>query len=167
MRAEYLLFDLFVAFRAGASVVILPEFYSAFPKKMAEAIDAHGITVWNSVVSALSLMVDKVDLAKFSLASVRTVIFSGELMPMRVLRKVRAAIHALDHHGVHLTADFLNGVMDLHAVFIAQHGGIFLHAADTGGNVRTPSLEGGNHFRARHVILVRRVIDHSRESGAV
>lgn len=94
LHFDLTVFDLFVAFRVGACVVILPEFYSAFPKKMALAIDAHGITVWNSVVSALSLIVDKVDLAKFSLGSVRTVIFSGELMPMRVLRKVRAAFGA-------------------------------------------------------------------------
>lgn len=91
LHFDLTVFDLFVAFRAGAKVVLLPEFYSAFPKKMAEAIDAHGITVWNSVVSALTLMVDKVDLSKHSLASVRHVIFSGEVMPMRVLRKVRAA----------------------------------------------------------------------------
>lgn len=96
LHFDLTVFDLFVAFRAGARVVLLPEFYSAFPKKMVEAIDAHDITIWNSVVSALTLMVDKVDLGKASagktsLASVRHVIFSGELMPMRVLRKVRAA----------------------------------------------------------------------------
>ncbi len=95
LHFDLTVFDLFVAFRAGARVVLLPEFYSAFPKKMVEAIDAHDITIWNSVVSALTLMVDKVDLSKasqsLSLASVRHVIFSGEVMPMRVLRKVRAA----------------------------------------------------------------------------
>jgi len=91
LHFDLTVFDVFVALRAGASVVLLPEFYSAFPKKMAEAIDTHRITVWNSVVSALSLIVDKVDMSRFSLASVRHVIFSGELMPMRVLRKVRAA----------------------------------------------------------------------------
>ena len=78
-----------------------------------------------------------------------------------------AAIHALDHHGIHLTADFLDGITDLHAEFIAQHCGIFLHTADTGGNIRTTPLEGSDHFGAGHVILVCRVIDKLRESGAV
>lgn len=91
LHFDLTVFDLFVAFRAGAKVVLLPEFYSAFPKKMVEAIDAHGVTVWNSVVSALTLIVDKVDLSRASLATVRHVIFSGEVMPMRVLRKVRGA----------------------------------------------------------------------------
>lgn len=91
LHFDLTVFDLFVAFRAGASVVLLPEFYSAFPKKMAEAIDDHGVTIWNSVVSALTLLVDKVDLGKRSLRTVRHVIFSGELMPMRVLRKVRGS----------------------------------------------------------------------------
>ncbi len=79
-------FDLYVAARAGASVVIIPEYYAAFPKKMAQAIDEHAITIWNSVVSTLTLMMErgKPETAKFD--SLRAVIFSGEVMPVRYLR---------------------------------------------------------------------------------
>jgi amino acid adenylation domain-containing protein len=158
LHFDLTVFDLFVAFRAGASVVILPEFYSAFPKKMVEAIDAHGITVWNSVVSALALMVDKVDLARFSLASVRTVIFSGELMPMRVLRKVRAAFGAARLYNVYGQTE-ANTSMYHEVVTIPDDDGARLPIGkalpgfevfaldDTGKPVTTPGGEGELHVR--------------------
>lgn len=82
-------FDLFVAARAGAACVLVPTFFSAFPHKMAEYIDTHGITVWNSVASALTLMYDRGRLDRYRLDSLRAVIFSGEIMPVRVLRALR------------------------------------------------------------------------------
>lgn len=85
-------FDLFCAARAGASVVIMPEYFSAFPKKMAKAIGEHGVTVWNSVVSALALLLDKGDLAAAPRDSLRAVLFSGERMPIPLLRRLRAAL---------------------------------------------------------------------------
>lgn len=85
-------FDLYCALRAGASVVLLPEYFGAFPKKMVEAIAEHRITVWNSVVSALTLMLDRGNLKAESAASLRACVFSGELMPMRVLRALRATL---------------------------------------------------------------------------
>ena len=42
-------FDIFVAFRAGASVVIVPEVTSMFPVRLAEFIEKNRISVWNSV----------------------------------------------------------------------------------------------------------------------
>jgi amino acid adenylation domain-containing protein len=79
-------FDLFVAAAAGARVVLIPPYYSAFPRKLAEAIDTQGITIWNSVASALTLLCDRGKLERFSLDSLRAVIFSGEILPVRVLR---------------------------------------------------------------------------------
>jgi amino acid adenylation domain-containing protein len=82
------MFDLFVAAAAGARVVLIPPYYSAFPKKIAEAIDTHGVTIWNSVASALTLLCDRGKLERFSLDSLRAVIFSGEVLPVRVLRAI-------------------------------------------------------------------------------
>ncbi len=79
-------FDLYVAAEVGAAVVLIPEFYGAFPKKMAAAIDAHGITIWNSVVSTLVLMMERGKPEGCSFESLRAVIFSGEVMPVRYLR---------------------------------------------------------------------------------
>jgi len=85
-------FDLYCALRAGASVVLIPEYFGAFPKKMVKAIAEHQITVWNSVVSALTLMLDRGKLERESAATLRTCIFSGELMPMRTLRALRTVL---------------------------------------------------------------------------
>lgn len=81
-------FDLYVAAYAGASIVLIPEFYAAFPKKMASAIDSQGITIWNSVVSTLTLMMERGKPEAASFDSLRSVIFSGEVMPVRYLRRL-------------------------------------------------------------------------------
>ena len=85
-------FDLYCAAHAGAGVVVLPEYFSAFPKKMSDAIATHGVTVWNSVVSALALLVDKGKLGTVARDSLRAVIFSGERMPIPLLRTLRGLL---------------------------------------------------------------------------
>ncbi len=82
-------FDLFVACRQGAAIVLIPEFYSAFPKKMVSAIHDYKITIWNSVVSALTLMMERGQPDSVSLDSVRVVLFSGEAMPVKYARMLR------------------------------------------------------------------------------
>lgn len=82
-------FDLYCAALAGAAVVVMPEYFSAFPKKMSQAIAKHGVTIWNSVVSALALLADKGDLGGVDRDSLRAVIFSGERMPIPLLRRLR------------------------------------------------------------------------------
>lgn len=82
-------FDLFVAAAAGAAVVLAPPYLSTFPKKLAGLIDQHGITIWNSVASALTLMNDRGKLEALSLDSLRAIMFSGEVLPVRVLRSLR------------------------------------------------------------------------------
>jgi amino acid adenylation domain-containing protein len=79
-------FDLYVAAEVGAAVVLIPEFYAAFPKKMAAAIDTQRITIWNSVVSTLTLMMERGKPEGCTFESLRLVIFSGEVMPVRYLR---------------------------------------------------------------------------------
>lgn len=82
-------FDLYVACRQGAAIVLIPEYYSAFPKKMVAAIEEHKITVWNSVVSTLTLMMESGRPEQGTLTSVRVVLFSGETMPIKYLRMLR------------------------------------------------------------------------------
>jgi amino acid adenylation domain-containing protein len=82
-------FDLFCAASVRGAVVVLPEFYSAFPQKMCAAIAEYGVTVWNSVVSALALLLDKGRAAEHNVASVRAIFFSGERMPVPLLARVR------------------------------------------------------------------------------
>lgn len=85
-------FDLFVAFKAGATVVIIPEVSARFPVKLAEVIETNGITVWNSVPSALSLLATYKNLDCHDLSSLRLILFAGELFPLKYLRRIQEAI---------------------------------------------------------------------------
>ena len=84
--------DLFVAFRGGATVVIIPETVVSFPAKLAEVIAKHGITVWNSVPSALSLLATYGMLGSHDLSSLRLVLFAGEQFPLKYLRRLQEAV---------------------------------------------------------------------------
>lgn len=85
-------FDLFVAFRAGATVVIIPETTAVFPVKLAELIAASKISVWNSVPSALSLLATYTNLESHDLSSLRLILFAGEPFPLKYLRRLKEAI---------------------------------------------------------------------------
>ncbi|MCA9670755.1 MAG: amino acid adenylation domain-containing protein [Myxococcales bacterium] len=83
-------FDFYVAFKVGAAVALLPESYSIFPKKLCEYIDKHGITVWNSVSSVLTLIAERGKMDAYDLGSMRAIIFSGEVLPLKYLRQLKA-----------------------------------------------------------------------------
>jgi len=85
-------FDIFVAFKAGASVVIVPETTAMFPVKLAEFIEKNKITIWNSVPSALSLLANYADLDKYNFSSLRSILFAGEVFPVKYLRKLKQTI---------------------------------------------------------------------------
>jgi L-proline---[L-prolyl-carrier protein] ligase len=79
-------FDIFVAVKCGATIVLIPELYSTFPVKLAECIAQERITVWNSVSSVLKMLADKGGLHLHKLDSVRIVHFSGDIMTAKYLR---------------------------------------------------------------------------------
>lgn len=85
-------FDLFVAFKAGATVVIVPETISIFPVKLAECIAEKRISVWNSVPSALSLLATYKNLDRHDLSSLRLILFAGEQFPLKYLRRLRESV---------------------------------------------------------------------------
>jgi amino acid adenylation domain-containing protein len=85
-------FDLFVAFKAGATVVIIPETTTTFPVKLAEVIAKNEISIWNSVPSALSLLATYKNLDNHDLSSLRLVVFAGELFPLKYLRRIQEVV---------------------------------------------------------------------------
>lgn len=82
-------FDLFCAAAASAAVVLVPAHYATFPRKIAELIERERVTVWNSVVSTLLLLLERGKLGSYDLSSLRAVIFSGEPMPLAPLARLR------------------------------------------------------------------------------
>lgn len=85
-------FDLYVAIKAAATVVIIPESTSAFPGQLAEVIANNKITVWNSVPSALSLLASYKELESHDLSSLRLVFFAGEQFPLKYLRRLQQVL---------------------------------------------------------------------------
>jgi amino acid adenylation domain-containing protein len=79
-------FDIFTAIKRGASVVLTPEHFGAFPIRLAEYIETKGVTVWNSVPSVLVLLAEKGAIERFSFQSLRLVLFAGEIFPPKYLR---------------------------------------------------------------------------------
>ena len=82
-------FDLYVAFSVGAAVAIVPEDAAYQPKRLVEFINQRRVSVWYSVPSALTLMMQQGDLFRADASSLRTVVFAGEPFPIKHLRELR------------------------------------------------------------------------------
>lgn len=79
-------FDIFGAIKSGATIVLVPEFLSIFPAKLAEYIDRERISIWNSVSSVLTVLAERGKLDRFRFNLLRLVHFSGDIMPVKYLR---------------------------------------------------------------------------------
>jgi amino acid adenylation domain-containing protein len=161
-------FDLYCAAAARGAVVILPEFFSAFPQKMAEAISEHRVTVWNSVVSALALLLDKGRAAERDTSSLRAIFFSGERMPIPLLRRLREVFAGAKLFNVYGQTEAnsslayevatvpsgnddalpLGDALSSFEVFLLDEAGAVVQGAGTGELcVRSGSVASGEYFR--------------------
>lgn len=84
-------FDLYGAFEAGALVVLVPEEIAASGRGLLELVDREQISVWYSVPSALTLMVERGGQDHRGWSALRRIIFAGEPFPIDALRRLRAA----------------------------------------------------------------------------
>jgi amino acid adenylation domain-containing protein len=82
------IFDIFGAARAAAEVVLVPPDVSIFPVRIPEFTERHGITVWYSVPSVLTMLVQRGNLKPRDLPRLRTVYFAGEVFPTKYLRQL-------------------------------------------------------------------------------
>lgn len=84
--------DIFGAAAAGATVALVPAAVSVFPRSLADWIEAMKITVWYSVPSALTQLALNGALGRHSYASLRLVLFAGEVFPVQHLRRLMEQI---------------------------------------------------------------------------
>lgn len=82
------IFDIFAAAKVGATLVLVPPEVSIFPIEIARFIERNHITVWYSVPSLLSRLSEKADLRPGSLPYLRTILFAGEVFPVKYLRRL-------------------------------------------------------------------------------
>jgi amino acid adenylation domain-containing protein len=81
-------FDIDVALKCGAAVVLVPEQVAPFPGELAKWIRDRRITVWYSVPSALVRMLLHGHMDRVQYPALRTVLFAGEVFPQKYLRDV-------------------------------------------------------------------------------
>jgi len=82
--------DLYAAFSSGASVSLIPEGLAFVGPRLVEFVVREEITIWYSVPSALTMMMDPGGLLDARPASLRTIVFAGEPFPIVPLRRLRA-----------------------------------------------------------------------------
>jgi L-proline---[L-prolyl-carrier protein] ligase len=83
-------FDLFAAAAAGAALYPVPPRTSSFPAAIARLWCEARLTVWYATPSTLGLMLAHGGLADLDLSALRVLLFAGEVMPARVLRRLMA-----------------------------------------------------------------------------
>ena len=81
-------FDIFCTIKAGATVYLVPSEVQTFPRELARWIADVGITVWYSVPSALVQLVESGQLEKYDYQRLRTLLFAGEVFPIKYLREL-------------------------------------------------------------------------------
>jgi L-proline---[L-prolyl-carrier protein] ligase len=82
-------FDIFGGIKSGATIILVPEFLSTFPVKLAEFIDQERISIWNSVASVLNMLAERGSLDRCNFEALRLVHFSGDIMPVKYLRTLK------------------------------------------------------------------------------
>jgi amino acid adenylation domain-containing protein len=81
-------YDLFGTAAAGATLV-LPGPDQTDPSSWLELVDTHRVTVWNSVPALMELFVEAAVAAGASFPSLRTVLLSGDWIPVNLPERIR------------------------------------------------------------------------------
>jgi len=89
-------FDVYNAIEAGATVYLVTEETALFPATLAKFIESHRISVWYSVPSALVLLLLHGDLKAEKLPQLRTILFAGEVFPMKYLKQLATLLPAVE-----------------------------------------------------------------------
>ncbi len=90
-------FDIYVAFKAGATLHIIPQGLSAFPKSLADFIENEKISIWYSVPSVLIQLLLHGGFDKRDLSALKKIIFAGEVFPIKYLRLLIKTIPSAEY----------------------------------------------------------------------
>nr|BBH87121.1 D-alanine--poly(phosphoribitol) ligase [Thermosporothrix sp. COM3] len=80
--------DLYGAFSVGATVVLIPESSAYVPARLVELLYTEKLTIWYSVPSVLTLMMEQGCLLEREPPAVRALLFAGEPFPLKHLRRL-------------------------------------------------------------------------------
>ncbi len=80
-------FDIYCAFKSGATLCVVPEKLSLFPGSLLKYIEEKKMTIWSSVPSLLCYVVKAGILNKHRIPSVKKIFFNGEVFPPKFLSR--------------------------------------------------------------------------------
>ena len=93
--------DIFGAMQAGAALVLVPEFVSTFPIKLADWIEQNKISIWYSVPSILTMLLLHGNLKRYMFKNLRLLIFAGEVFPTKYLRDLMMIIPHPEYYNLY------------------------------------------------------------------
>jgi amino acid adenylation domain-containing protein len=87
-------FDIFNSIRSGGTLHLVPPTLSLLPKKLADYVFEHEITIWYSVPWVISNLVELGKLERYidSCWPVRLMLFAGEVFPIQQLKRAVVAL---------------------------------------------------------------------------
>jgi len=92
--------DIFASIKAGATICIVPQGLSLFPKSLADFIEKNRITTWYSVPSLLTQLILYGNLEERDLSSLRQILFAGEVFPAKYLKKLMELIPHAEYYNL-------------------------------------------------------------------
>ncbi|CAK8714605.1 MAG: D-alanine--poly(phosphoribitol) ligase [Candidatus Electrothrix sp. AU1_5] len=95
------IFDIFVTMKAGGTLVLVPPTLSVFPRDLADFIASQKISIWYSVPSALIQMLLYGQLERHDFSRLRTVLFAGEVFPVKYLRQLMSRFPHIGYHNLY------------------------------------------------------------------
>jgi amino acid adenylation domain-containing protein len=88
LHFDLTILDVFASAGAAATVVLVPQETSVFPVEVRRFIEEKRITIWYSVPSVLSMLVQRGSLHGGEFPHLRTLFFAGEMFPTKYLRSL-------------------------------------------------------------------------------
>ncbi|HEX8794386.1 MAG TPA: amino acid adenylation domain-containing protein [Polyangiaceae bacterium] len=80
--------DVYAAFLAGASVHVIPDGASFVPRVLVDFVQSRRVTIWYSVPTVLTMMMDTGGLLALESCPIRAFCFAGEPFPIAHLRRL-------------------------------------------------------------------------------
>jgi len=84
--------DLYLSIKHGATLVLIGEEVGRDPVRLAPLVSEKRISIWYSTPSILSLLVQLGKLEQYDYSALRTVLFAGEVFPVKHLRLLKTLL---------------------------------------------------------------------------
>jgi len=95
------IFDIYVSAMAAATLCLLPSGISSFPVSLARFIHEQKISIWYSVPYPLIQLALYGELKKINFPFLRSILFAGEVFPIRYLRQLMELIPEASYYNLY------------------------------------------------------------------